>query len=100
MKFDTKRFIAKAAARQVTRQNQAWAIDFAMLDFADRPFVMLVVDVGTRRPLSATMSLVVVEDIIAMLERLVRRLGTPEQVWMDYSLAYNSLLFCEFHPAL
>lgn len=86
-------------AHQKMRANQAWLIDFMVLDFTDRPFVMLVVDVGTRRPLSATVGLVVVEDIIAMLERLVRRSGRPEQVWLDHSLAYNSALG-DFHPAL
>lgn len=82
-----------------TRRNQAWAVDFAMLDVVHRPFVMMVADVGTRRPLSATVSLVVVEDIIIILERLVRRTGPPEQIWMDHNLAYNSVLG-DFHPAL
>jgi hypothetical protein len=72
------------------RPNEVWEVDFAMLNFADRPLVMLVVDVGTRCPLSATVSLAVVEDIVAMLERLVRRLGRPQEIWMTYGVSYDS----------
>jgi len=99
MKFDYLPFMRTTPARQVTRPNEAWAIDFAILDFAQRPSVMLVVDVGTGRPLSATVSLVVAEDIVVVLDRLVRRSGSPEQVWMDYSISYNTDQGC-FHPSL
>jgi hypothetical protein len=44
---------------------------------------MLVVDVGTRRPLSATMSLPDGEDVAPALGRLVRRSGCPDQIWID-----------------
>jgi hypothetical protein len=72
------------------RPNEAWTIDCAMLDWPHRPLVMLVIDVATRRPLSATVSLMVVEDIVATLQRLVRRSGRPEQVWMCYGVSYDS----------
>jgi hypothetical protein len=52
MKFNTQS--SASAAPHAARRNVAWAIDFAMLDFAHRPLVMLVVDIDTRRPLSAT----------------------------------------------
>jgi hypothetical protein len=90
MKFNSTPPMRNAPAQQFTRANQAWEVDFAMLDFAERPLVMLVVDVGTRRPLSATVSLAVVEDIVATLQRLVRRSGSPEQVWMTYGISYDS----------
>jgi hypothetical protein len=90
MKFDNPPFLPKATARRVTRPNEAWEIDFAMINFSDRPFVMLVIDVGTRRPLSATVSIMVVEDIVATLQRLVQRSGSPEQVWMTYGVSYDT----------
>jgi hypothetical protein len=90
MKIKTTPLMPNTPARHVTRRNQAWEIDFAMLDRPHRPFVMLVIDVVTRRPLSATVSLMVVEDIVATLQRLVRRLGSPEQVWMSYGVSFVS----------
>jgi ribosomal protein S18 acetylase RimI-like enzyme len=99
MKFNDQPFMPTTPRRRVTRPNEAWAIDFMVLDFAQRPFVILVADVGTRRPLSATVSHVVVEDIVARLERLVQRSGSPKQVWLDYSIAYNSHPG-RFHQAL
>ncbi|WP_407180408.1 glyoxalase superfamily protein [Bradyrhizobium sp. STM 3562] len=98
MKFDL-RFKPMNPTRRVTRPNEAWAADFMALDFPDRPSVMLVADVGTRRPLSATVSVVVVQDIIATLERRVRRSGRPDEIWMEGNLAYNSPLG-DFHPAV
>nr|WP_249782454.1 MULTISPECIES: DDE-type integrase/transposase/recombinase [unclassified Bradyrhizobium] len=92
-------FMSRTPALRETRPSETWAVDFMVLDFPSRPYVMLVADVGTRRPLSAAVSLVVIEDIIAALERLVRRSGRPEQIWMDHSLAYRSLMG-DFHPAL
>ncbi|WLA64924.1 DDE-type integrase/transposase/recombinase [Bradyrhizobium diazoefficiens] len=66
-----------------TRRNQAWAVDFAVLDAKGRPFVMIVVDVHTRLPLSATVSLGLADDFTAILDRLSRRLGFPEEIWID-----------------
>lgn len=97
MKFNTHS--PTSAALYATSHNEAWAIDFAMLDFAAKPLVMLVVDVRTRRPLSATVSHMAMEDIIIRLERLVRRSGRPERIWMDYSSAYNTIEG-HFHPSL
>jgi hypothetical protein len=86
MKFE------KMPARQVTRPNQAWAIDFALLDLPQKSIVMLVIDVGTRMPLSATtLTRAIAGNVIATtLDRLGRRLGKPEQIWMDYGFANNS----------
>jgi hypothetical protein len=89
MKFDNLSFTPNAPAHQVMRPNQAWAVDFAVLDFAERPLVRLVVDVGSRRPLSATLTLGVDDDIAAGLDRLARRSGRPEQIWLD-----NQYEFC------
>ena len=89
MKLNSTPPMPKAPAQQFTRANQAWAIDFAVLDFAERPLVRLVVDVGTRRPLSATLTLAVDDDIAAGLDRLARRSGRPEQIWLD-----NQYEFC------
>ncbi|WP_168195535.1 transposase family protein [Bradyrhizobium sp. NAS80.1] len=60
-----------------------------MLDFAHRPLVMLVVDVGTRRPLSATVSLAIADDDVATLERLARRAGYPQEIWVDRAREYH-----------
>lgn len=76
-----------------TRPNETWAVDHAILDWPQRLFVMLVIDVATRRPLSATVSLAVSEDIVATLERLIRRTGCPQQIWVDHSSAYRWGLF-------
>jgi hypothetical protein len=77
----------------LTRANQAWAVDHSVLDFPQRIFVRLVTDVGTRRPLSATLTFGVA-DIGAGLERLADRSGRPEQIWLDS--CYES----RFDPAL
>lgn len=76
-----------------TRANETWAVDHAILDWPERLFVMLVIDVATRRPLSATVSLAVSEDIVATLERLTSRIGCPRQIWVDNSSAYRWGLF-------
>jgi transposase InsO family protein len=92
MKLDNPPFMPKKPARQMTRLNEAWAVDFMVLDCAHRPLVMLVVDVGTRRALSATVSLAIAEDVVATLERLVRRSGRPQEIWVDDGRGYR------FHP--
>jgi hypothetical protein len=92
MKFNATPFISPA--RQLTCQNYAWAIDFAMLDLDRRPLLMMVVDVQSRRPLSATATLAVPERVAGTLERLVRREGTPEEIWTDHGFDHR------FHPAL
>jgi Integrase core domain len=91
MKFDTKQ-LAKTAKPEVTRQNQAWAVDFARLDLDLRPFVMLVTDVHTRRPLSATVSLTVPQDIADTLNRTIGRSGRPEEIWIDNGFEYHTTL--------
>ena len=68
-----------APARKFTRANQAWAVDHSILDSSQRIFVRLVTDVGTRRPLSATLTFGIA-DIGTGLERLVDRSGKPEQM--------------------
>ncbi len=82
MKFDAKQFGAKTAGTNVTHRNQAWAVDHAVLDFPQRIFVRLVTEVGTRRPLSATLTFGIA-DIGTGLERMVDRSGRPEQIWLD-----------------
>jgi hypothetical protein len=78
MKFDTTPFMPPA--RQLTYQNYAWAIDFAKLDLGRRPLLMMVVDVQSQRPLSATATLAVPARVAATLERLVQREGAPEEI--------------------
>lgn len=75
------------STQQAKRANQAWAIDYTVLDFAERPVVRLVIDVRTRRLLSATLTFGMA-DIGSGLERLVDRSGRPEQIWLDSY--YNS----------
>jgi hypothetical protein len=89
MKFDTTPFMSRD--HQLTCQNQAWAIEFAVLDLDCRPLLMMVVDVHahTRFPLSATSSLAMPEDVVGMLERLVRRSGKPEEVWIDHGFGHG-----------
>jgi hypothetical protein len=90
MKFDNSTLVLKMTARQVTRANQAWAVDHAVLDLAERPLVRLVVDVGTRLPLSATLTLAVDDDIAAELDRLAPRSGRPKQIWLDNKFEFRS----------
>ncbi|WLA63806.1 hypothetical protein [Bradyrhizobium diazoefficiens] len=47
---------------------------------------MIVIDVGTRRPLSATLFLLKLEDLAATLRRVVARSGPPREIWVDASL--------------
>ncbi|UFW43317.1 hypothetical protein [Bradyrhizobium sp. WSM471] len=70
--------------RQATRRNQAWAIDIAMLDLDGRPIVTLVIDVHTRRPLSATVSSELSGAVTDGLDQLVRSFDRPEAIWLDY----------------
>jgi hypothetical protein len=70
------------ALADLTRANQAWAVDHAVLDFSQRIYVRLVTDVSTRRLLSATLTFGIA-DIDTGLERLVDRSGMPEQIWLD-----------------
>ena len=93
MKFNNKQFRPTPTPR-VTRPNEAWMVDFALLDFVGRPLVMLVADVGTRRPLSATVSLQNAEDVAAALGRLVRPSGSPDQIWIDnhYEFRFGAAL--------
>jgi putative transposase len=39
----------------------------------------------TRRPLSATVTLAIAEDIAAGLGRLVKRAGCPQEIWLDHA---------------
>ncbi|RXH22992.1 hypothetical protein XH94_37035 [Bradyrhizobium zhanjiangense] len=56
MKSNKTPLMPNAPAQQVTRANQAWAVDHTLLDLSQRIFVRLVTDVGTRLPLSATLT--------------------------------------------
>lgn len=82
MKFNTQS--PTPAASHGARRNEAWAIDFAKLDLDRRPLVVMVIDVYTRRPLSATVTLSIAEDIAAGLGRLVRRSGCPHEIRIDH----------------
>ncbi|MCK1603456.1 hypothetical protein IVB02_18915 [Bradyrhizobium sp. 166] len=77
MQFDNLQFTP------ATCPNEAWMVDSMALDFAERPFVRLVADVASRRPLSATLTLQVDHDLHTGLDRLVRRSGPPDQIWFD-----------------
>ncbi|GAB9109845.1 hypothetical protein [Bradyrhizobium diazoefficiens] len=90
MKFDTKRLTPTPPLP--TRPNEVWAIDFAMLDQDRRALVMVVVDVGTRRPLSATVCLPIVDDVVATMHRVVRRSGPPQQIWVDAGFRSDPML--------
>lgn len=69
-----------------TRRNEAWAVNVAKLDIPNRPTIVMVVDVGTRGLLSATVTLAAGQDVAHTLERLVRRSGTPREIWVDRGL--------------
>ena len=81
--------LAPTLSDEVTRPNEAWLIDTALLNFSHRSFVMLVADVATRRPLSATLLLLNIEDVVATLQRLVVRSGSPKEVWMDHGFWHH-----------
>lgn len=76
-----------------TRSNEVWMVDFAKLDFNGRPCVTLVVDVGTRRPLSAMLTFGIA-DIDVEMKRLVAWSGKPKEIWLDNSYQHR------FHAAL
>jgi hypothetical protein len=84
MKFKSKFLPNKTTHRQI-RANQAWAVDLAILDLPHRPVVMLVIDVGTRLPLSATVTPTIAEGVVATLERLARRSKRPDEIWIGDS---------------
>jgi hypothetical protein len=93
MKFDTTPLISTAS--EPACQNYAWAIDFAVLDLYRRPLLMMVIDVQSRRPLSATVTLAAPARVAATLERLVRREGAPEEILTGHR-GWDH----RFHPAL
>lgn len=99
MKNSSPPLARRIFANRAMHANRTWAVDFLVLNFVHRPFVMLIVDVGTRRPLSATVNLMTVEDILTGLERLVRRTPSPQQIWMDYCPVYT-VRTGRFHPVL
>lgn len=75
--------IPNVSVQHFQRANQTWAIDFGVLDFAEMPLVKLVIDVATRRLLSATLTLAIDDDLPAELDQLVRRKSSPEEIWID-----------------
>jgi hypothetical protein len=87
MKFNAAQSMPNMAARQVTRRNQAWAIDKARLDLGNRrPLIMMVVDVHSRLPLSLTVEPVARE----LLDRVNptgswARQPTEEPVWEAFA---------------
>jgi transposase InsO family protein len=100
MKFNTAQSMPNMAARQVTRRNQAWAIDNARLDLGNRrPLIMMVVDVHSRLPLSLTVSPAVAGAIAKTLDRLVRRSGPLEDIWIyrDSGLELALRRWAKFH---
>ena len=72
-----------------TRASQVWAIDHAILSSAHRIYIRMVIDVGTRLPLSATLTFGI-EEIGSGLERLIERSRIPEQIWLDNSFVSRS----------
>src|SRR5260370_33434847 len=78
MKFKSK-FIPNKTTHRQMRANQAWAVDLAILDLPHRPVVMLVIDVGTRLPLSATVTPSIAADVVATLKRPARRSKRPDE---------------------
>lgn len=92
MKLNSTPPMRNAPAQQFTRANRAWAVDYAILDLAERPFVMLVIDVHTRRPLMATVTPTIPEDIAAALERSFHWPSLPEEIWIDRAFERNAAL--------
>jgi len=84
MKSEITKLETSATARHATRRNRAWMVDIARFDLKKhmRP-VMMVVDVHSRRPLSATVSPAIASAITTTLDRLVQRLGSPAEIWID-----------------
>jgi hypothetical protein len=98
MKFDTTKLMANTAVPHVTRRNQAWAIDIARFDLKNRvPFVMMVIEVHTRLPLSATVSPATHCAAATGLDRIVRRSGPPNEIWIDRSFEPMIRAWAEQH---
>lgn len=84
-------------APQVTRTNEAWAIDFVVLDQPGRPRILLVIDIGTRRPLAATVIRAMATDVVATLDSLSQQATLPRELWIDNSLEPALRLWAENH---
>jgi transposase InsO family protein len=85
MKFNPQPMAKMAAAGMVVRPNEVWSIDVVRLDLGNRPFVVMVIDVHTRRLLAAVLTSATDEVVAATLERLARRSKRPDEIWIDDS---------------
>jgi transposase InsO family protein len=85
-----KFFTHLATPHPITRQNEVWSIEVVRLDTLDRPFVLIALDVFSRRPMVIDLTSETVADIATKLDDAVRRLGHPSKIWLDDSLEFRS----------
>jgi transposase InsO family protein len=102
MKSEIMKLKTSATALRATRRNQVWMIDIARLDVGSRlTSVMMVVDVHSRLPLSLTVSPAIAGAIAiaTTLDRLVRRSGPLEDIWIyrDSGLELALRRWAKFH---
>jgi transposase InsO family protein len=100
MKSETMKLKTSATALRATRRNEVWMIDIARLDVGSRlTSVMMVVDVHSRLPLSLTVSPAIAGAIATTLDRLVRRSGPLEDIWIyrDSGLELALRRWAKFH---
>jgi transposase InsO family protein len=102
MKSEIMKLKTSATALPATRRNQVWMMDIARLDVGSRlTSVMMVVDVHSRLPLSLTVSPAIAGAIAiaTTLDRLVRRSGPLEDIWIyrDSGLELALRRWAKFH---
>ncbi|OSI24884.1 hypothetical protein [Bradyrhizobium canariense] len=91
MKFNTTQFL-KPTTPRAARPNESWTIEIAKLDVGIAGlYAMIVIDSQTRIPLSATLSLMIDEDMAATLDRLGRRSRFPDMIQVDHGFNLSAV---------
>jgi hypothetical protein len=92
MESSAMRFSPISADLWVTREKQVWRAELVRPELEGRPPILMVIDVHARRRLLTVLTAALAEDIASALDRLCRRAGRPEEIWIDQGF--------EFCPAL
>jgi hypothetical protein len=78
-----KRSPKKSAAKRVPPKNE-WYIELIPILAPNRPLILIAIDADLRRPLIATVTSGIAEDIFAKLDGIGRRVGYPKGVWLEF----------------
>jgi hypothetical protein len=88
--FNADKPSEKAATRRVTRQNEVWEVDFAILDVPGRPQIVAAVNVDSRLPTVAAVTDGTGVDIVAKLDGACRQFGYPGEIRIEDSFEVSS----------